>query len=189
MSVTDTHRLPPPIKPRTLVRRKTYGGFDYTTSDGRYEISPQYAENRLGGYTPRIERYRVLDTTTNKSAYWPRLEDVRWLYCTPIAKMPWLVYDVDDGVLRVEPSRQAAVDWASSFADAAKIMERHEYSTGHYEYVFADSDGDICGNFIIVRADVAHVAHIDAVQPPVYPFPDDPFEEVDRPEPKAEEAA
>jgi len=183
-------QLPPPIKPRTLLRRANkIFGYDYATSDGQYEITPQYADNRGGGHTPRIEQYRVKDTRTGKTTYVPRIETVRWLYCTPANEMPWLVHDVDEGVLRVEPTRQAAVDWASSLAEASKVLERHHYGTGGYEYVLGDSDGDICGNFNIVRADLAHLGRIDATQQPLYPFPDDPFEQVDRPTPKPEAAA
>jgi hypothetical protein len=183
-------KLPEPIKPRTLLRRKNpIFGYDYVTSDGRYEATAQYADNRGGGYTPRVSQYSVLDTHTGETSYVPRLDDVRLYYCTPINEMPWLVHDVDDGVLRVAPTRQAAVEWASSLAEASKVLERHQYGTGRYEYVFTDSDGDICGNYGIVRADVAHLAGFDATQQPLYPFPDDPFEMVDRPAPKAEEAA
>lgn len=182
-------KLPMPIKPRTLIRRKNpIFGYDYVTSDGRYEATAQYADNRGGGYTARISRYRVVDKRTGEVMYWERLDDVRWLYCTPIAEMPWIVHDVDDGVLRVEPTRKAAVAWASSLAEATRVGNRHQYGTGRYEYVFTDSDGDICGNYGIIRADVAHLAGIDAVQQPLYPFPDEPFEMVDRPAPKTKEA-
>lgn len=190
MSTTeDTRKLPQPIKPRTLVRRPTYGGNDYITSDRRYEVTPQFADHRNGGRTPRIEQYQVKDTTTGKTTYVPRLEDVRWIYCTPVNEMPWIVHDVDEGVLRVEPTRKAAIAWASSLAEASKVLERHRYGSGSYEYVFGDSGGDVCGNYIIVRADLAHIAQIDAVEQPMYPFPDDPFEMVDRPAPKVMEAA
>jgi hypothetical protein len=185
-------KMPQPIKPRTLMRtRNPVHGHDYTTSDGRYEIYPIYKDRRYGGRTSAVDSWGIRDLHDNKAhpKYYPRLDDIRDYYCTPVNKMPWLVYDADEGVLRVEPTRQAAAAWASSLAEATKVLERHRYGSGAYEYVFGDSGGDICGNFIIIRADLAHITHYDATQQPLYPFPDDPFEQVDRPAPKAEEAA
>lgn len=185
-------RLPEPIKPRALRRRKNpIHGFDYFTSDGRYEVYPLYKDRRYGGRSNVVDSWGIRDLRDNKqrARYYPRLEDIREYYCAPGGKVPWLVHDMDEGVLRVEPTRQAAVAWASLLAEAARVKERHQYGDGRYEYVLADSDGDVCGNYLIVRADVAHLGGIDPVQQPLYPFPDDPFEQVDRPAPKVEEAA
>jgi hypothetical protein len=153
-------KLPPPIKPRTLVRRKnSIFGYDYFTSDGRYKITPYYADNRGGGHTARIDHYQVQDTQTGKTIDVPRLDDVRLYYCTPINEMPWLVCDMDDGVMRIEPTYANAVEWRRSFDDG----------------------------LFIVRADRAHLQGWDALQQPLYPYPDDPFERVDRPAPNTEE--
>jgi hypothetical protein len=180
-------KLPPPIKPRTLVRRKNpIHGYDYSTNDGRYEIYPIYKDRRYSGRSNVVDSWGIRDLHSGekRATYYPRLEDIRLYYCTPVNEMPWIVHDVDDGVLRVEPTRKAAIAWASSLAEATKVLERHRYASGGYEYVFGDSDGDVCGNYNIVRADLAYIAHIDATQQPLYPFPDDPFEQVDRPAPK-----
>lgn len=174
MNTSPGRPLPPPIKPRAL-KRSHYD--TYVTTDGRYRFDPQYRGMALIGYTAEDlhnpGRYRGIGGV-HPLRYW------RELLCSPSGKVPWVVCDVDDGVLRVEPTRAAAVEWARSFADAAGVKERHQYGEGRYEYVFADSDGDICGGVNIVRADVAHASGIDPLQQPLYPFPDEPFERVER---------
>ncbi|MFJ9378978.1 hypothetical protein [Streptomyces sp. NPDC101455] len=154
----EPRKLPPPIKPRKLMRRRnpTFG-FDYFTSDGRYEITPQYADNRYGGRTARIDRWAVRDLKATdrdgNTRYHPLLVDVRLYYCAPGGNVPFLVCGMDEGVMRVEPTRSAAAHWRTYFDD----------------------------DLTIVRADRARFQGWDPVQQPAYPFPDEPFEYVERP--------
>ncbi|MEV7675023.1 hypothetical protein [Streptomyces sp. NPDC088752] len=153
----NTRPLPPPIKPRALKRAKS--GFGYETTDGRYEVTPAYAPSLRGGSVSRPSDWIVTDRTTSRSRSYPDLAMVRELYCAPGGKVPWLVCDMDDGVLRVEPTRAAAAEWRTYFDDG----------------------------LFLVRADRARASGWDPEQQPLYPYPGDPFEQVDRPAPKTEE--
>jgi hypothetical protein len=161
MSDPDARPLPEPIKPRALQRRKNpVYGYDYSTSDGRYEVYPLYRDRTNGGRTNKVDSWVIKDLQDPEwTRYYPLLDDIRRYYCAPGGKVPWLVCDMDEGVLRVEPSMRAAAKWATYFNDG----------------------------LFIVRADRAHYQGYNPVQQPLYPYPDDPFEKVDRP--TSEEAA
>ncbi len=90
----------------------------------------------------------------------------------------WLVCDMDDGVLRREPTRKAAVDWFKSHSDARNVIERHAYGSGSYEYRVGDPDDS--ASVFIIREDRA-AGKWDVTQTPLYPLADDPHEMVDRP--------
>jgi hypothetical protein len=90
----------------------------------------------------------------------------------------WLVCDMDDGLLRREPTRKKAVDWFKSHSDAAKVTERHAYGPGSYEYRVGEPDDG--ASVFIVREDRAAAGMWDLTQAPLYPLADDPHEMVDR---------
>lgn len=171
------NNLPPPIKPRTLKRAREFDG--YVTSDGRYEVRPA----RFGS-DGRVRFWMVKDTTDCSMPadgdVHPSLEWVRQIYCAPGGKVPWLVADMDDGILRVEPTRKAAVAWAASHA-CAPLRERSHYGSC-YDYTFGHPDEDANTCVFIMRADNAHWHGFDPVQQPLYPYPGDPHEQVDRPD-------
>lgn len=162
-------------------RRNPIYGFDYFTSDGRYKASPMYAHARYGGRTPRIEQWalRDLQNPETRVRYYPRLDDIRLYYCAPDGKVPWLVCDMDDGVLRVEPDRAAAARWGSIYAGDSEWRFRRT-AAGSYECFYGPRSEESASLFIM-RGDVAHHAGFDPLQQPLHPFPDDPFEQVDRP--------
>lgn len=177
--MTAARKLPPPINPRKLLRTKnvTYG-FDYTTSDDRYLVDPSYADTPQGGRTARIDRWIVTDTSTGKITDVPTLDQFRELYCAPEGKVPWLVCDMDDGIVRVEPTRAAAVEWACIHGDG-KVISRERQGEGWYDYHIGYKRDD-CSLVWIARADIVHWHGFDPIQQPLYPFPDDPYEHVAR---------
>jgi hypothetical protein len=62
----------------------------------------------------------------------------------------WLVLDMDDGVLGAFKTRKEAVD---EFA-WGRVLKRHCYSPGAYEYITGYDDSD-CVDFFVERSDVA----------------------------------
>ena len=174
----SARKLPEPIKPRALRRKKhPIHGFDYFTSDGRYEVYPIYKDRRYGGRSSVVDSWGIRDLRSDeKSAqYYPRLEDVREYYCAPDGKVPWLVCDMDDGIVRVEPSRAAAVKWACSRQLSNRIISRKRTGEGWYDYRIGDSPDD-SAEVWIARSDVVHWHGFDPVQEPWYPYPDVRFE-------------
>lgn len=96
----------------------------------------------------------------------------------------WLVCDMDDGVLRREPTRRKALDWWKSLNEAPRVLGSHRYAEGSYSYTVGHSAEDHAGSVAIVRADVAHYDGWDADQQPLYPYDDDRrFEREERKEP------
>ena len=65
----------------------------------------------------------------------------------------WYVCDMDDGVLRVEPTRAAALAWWMRHQDAPKVLWRHRYTPGYYAYMVGHSAEDSAGDVAIVRED------------------------------------
>lgn len=84
----------------------------------------------------------------------------------------WLVLDMDDGVLRREPTRKAALTWWMQFTDTSKVVERYKYGPGAYSYTTGDNgggtDGDDC---FIEREDIVRNGNQgwDVTQQPLYP--------------------
>lgn len=172
-------RLPPPIKPRVLVRAGD--GHSYVTSDDRYDVTPAYSPTPQRGSASRVSYWLVRDRKglTSPRDY-PTLTDVREAYCAPDGRVPWLVCDMDAGVMRVEPTMRTAVAWAKSLA-CAPVRKRSNYPGGDcYDYVFGHPGEDSSTCVFIMRADVAHRHGFDPIQQPLCPFPDDPHEEVER---------
>ncbi|MGW9069237.1 hypothetical protein ACWGQT_07305 [Streptomyces yangpuensis] len=172
--------LPRTIRPRVLKRTKGVDG--YVTSDGRYEVLPARfgVDRRVRFWTARDLR----DSSGSEPRQYPDLDAVRSALCAPYGKVPWLVCDMDQGVLRVEPTRNEAVRWAAIFFDADEW--RHSRGGICHEYFFGpENDYE---SVFIVQADNAHRGGFDPEQQPLHPFADDPYEEVARPEPTATEA-
>ncbi|MFC9973518.1 hypothetical protein ACFVH6_21750 [Spirillospora sp. NPDC127200] len=96
-----------------------------------------------------------------------------------MTRADWLVCDMDDGVLRREPTRAAARAWWLSHEGAARVIARHRYMPGSYEYIVGQNVED-CASAFIVRSDVAHLGGWDPHQAPLYPHADDPFKRVVR---------
>jgi hypothetical protein len=97
----------------------------------------------------------------------------------------WFVLNMDDGVLRIEPTRHAAVQWLLDHACADRVMARHKYGVGRYEYTVGSGDPyDTCTEFID-HASVADEEGWDITQQPLYPIRDSPHEYVARPEKEA----
>lgn len=177
MTTTDP-KLPPPVKPRTLLHARDFG---YVTSDGRYRFIPQYRPRPLGGRCSKIDGWVVHDSTPGPDgkprgsrAYgWP-LAEVRDLYCTPGDRMPWLVCDMDDGVVRVAASRRAAVAWCSALTGMPVLGRAHAAGSTCYDYTFGSADD--CVGFFVVRADHAHRHGFVADQQPLYPYVNQPWQ-------------
>ncbi|MCX4799642.1 hypothetical protein OG497_37945 [Streptomyces sp. NBC_01242] len=167
----DPRPLPPPIKPRTL-KRASYG---YVTTDNRFEITPAYSPTLQRGSASRPSYWIVKDTTgKQKDRDYLTLDVVREHYCAPGGKVPWLVCDMDDGVVRVEPSRAAAVKWACLHNDG-KVISRDPQGEGWYDYAIGPDRDDAVGVWI-ARADVVHRHGFDPAQEPWYPYLDAPHE-------------
>jgi len=176
-------RLPPPVTPRALVRARD--GHGYTTSDDRYLIRPRYAHNSGGGRAARVDGWTVTDTRPRDGddRVWTHatLDRVRTLYCAPSGRVPWVVCDMDDGVLRVAATRRAAVDWLVEWA-CAPVLRRHHHRGGTcYEYVLGRPGEDDGLSACVVRADRVHLHGWDPSEQPLFPWPDDPFTAHPRP--------
>lgn len=91
----------------------------------------------------------------------------------------WFVCDMDDGVLRAEPTRTAAVKWWLQFNCAERVIARHTYAPGYYDYVVSQNDYDPA-DAAIVRADRMDHYGGDPAQVPLYPIRDEPFQRVER---------
>ncbi|GAA1979312.1 hypothetical protein [Kitasatospora viridis] len=179
-TIETPRKLPPRIKPRALKRRKDSLGFTYyRTSDGRYEITPMYAHRPRGGLTITIEQWRVEDLKNPKAEnrFYGDLDTVRHLLCTRTREMPWVVGDMDQGILHVAASRKAARDWAEDFACAPLASRSHFEGSTCWDYRFNHPGEDGGTDVYIMRADHAHLHGFDAEQEPFYPYPDDPHEE------------
>lgn len=91
----------------------------------------------------------------------------------------WAVCDVDDGILRVEPTRRAAVRWLT-FHCGGEVLARYAYGPGNYEYTVGLRGEDGSGGGFVVRADRLAASGWDPDQTPLYPLVDDPHEWVER---------
>ncbi|MFD8656506.1 hypothetical protein, partial [Streptomyces mirabilis] len=147
----STPTLPPPIKPRTL-KRARHG---YVTTDGRFEITPAYSPTLQRGSASRPSYWVVKDTTGQQEERdYLTLDIVREYYCAPGGKVPWLVCDMDRGIVRVEPTRAAAVEWACHHNDG-KVINRESGGEAWYDYRIG-YDREDCSTIWIARADVVH---------------------------------
>lgn len=94
----------------------------------------------------------------------------------------WLVLDMDDGLLRREPTRAAALDWWMKHNGTTRVVRRYSYGSGAYEYVTAvhgDAD-DTCGGVFIETEAAAARGGWDTMQAALYPLNNQPHVRVDR---------
>jgi hypothetical protein len=91
----------------------------------------------------------------------------------------WAVADMDDGILRWEPTRRAAVDWLLGFHCTDRVLRRHICGGGSYEYAVG-AGWDDHGSGFVARADRLAAHGWDPEQPALYPIEDDPYRMVDR---------
>ena len=94
------------------------------------------------------------------------------------AARPWLVLDMDEGVLRREPTRRAAVDWIIA-RDGGNVLRRHCSGPGAYEYTIGYAGDDGTSNYFVERLDAAVRAGWDHcfTVPDKHPYPDRPHDQ------------
>lgn len=106
---------------------------------------------------------------------WTQLTD------TTHAVGDWLVFDMDDGLLRRAETRALAVQWAIRIF-GGRVLRRHTYGPGAYDY-YIGRRGEDCGvNVFIERTANAVRSGWDIHQQPLYPYAARPAEFVERPE-------
>ena len=92
--------------------------------------------------------------------------------------MEWLVADMDQGIIRREPSRRAALGWILG-AGAGKVLSRHDYpGRPVYDYVVGiPGEEQSASSYCLIRADVAHRWGFEWAfeLPDQYPFPTKPY--------------
>lgn len=93
---------------------------------------------------------------------------------------PWLVLDMDDGLLRRERTRKAAVEWLLDHCDAPQVVSRDDYRSGAYGYHVGTKD-DTTSAFI-EHERAAPQGGWDVTQAALYPHEDAPHEYVPRPQ-------
>ncbi|MFH8483011.1 hypothetical protein [Streptomyces sp. NPDC018055] len=177
---TPLRPLPAPIKPRKLKRAPD--GYTYVTSDYRYTAVPAYSPTLQRGSASKPSYWVVTDRTAKGEVTkeYPTLTRIREALCAPHGHVPWLVCDMDEGVMHVATSRKAAVEWSTHYA-CAPVRSRNLYpGSDCYDYTFGTKDDDRPVCFFIMRADVAHLHGFDPLQQPRCPYPDDPYETVRR---------
>lgn len=82
---------------------------------------------------------------------------------------PWFVCDMDDGVLRREASRSAAVAWWLAHNLTTCVRSRYSYGPGRYEYQVGATDEDSASAWIVSKNKMAGCGW-DAGQEPLYPL-------------------
>jgi len=99
-------------------------------------------------------------------------------------KTKWYVLDMDQGVLRKEPTRKAALKWWMDLQGTGKVLRRHPFGPGAYEYVTGFEGGgedDTCGGIFIECEDAALRGGWSLDVEPLYPYPGERrFEEAKR---------
>lgn len=98
--------------------------------------------------------------------------------------MKWLVCGMDDGVLRREDTRKAALEWWMSHAGTVQVASRYQYGSGSYGYVtaaYGDRE-DTCGGIYIGTEQGARYAGWDVEQAALYPWKNKPHERLEREE-------
>lgn len=98
-----------------------------------------------------------------------------------IRKTDWLILDMDEGLLRVEPTRRDAVTWCTE-QDGYVVRGRHCYGPGAYEYGFWWKGNEDSGHGLFIeRFDtVGPTGWMWAVEQGArYPHPDQPYKRID----------
>lgn len=91
----------------------------------------------------------------------------------------WMVCDIDDGIMRIEPNRKAAVRWLT-FHCGGEVLARHSYGPGNFEYTMGLRGEDDSSGAFVVREDRLVSGGWDPDQTPLYPRAEDPHELVER---------
>lgn len=93
-------------------------------------------------------------------------------------KLPWCVLNMDQGLIRREATRAAAVKWCGRQYDG-QVLERHCYGPGAYAYTFGYPNGNSSEFLSIEREDVARAQGWGDVLGSVamYPHVDDPHQQ------------
>jgi hypothetical protein len=96
----------------------------------------------------------------------------------------WYVCDTNAGVLRVEPTRRAAVNWWMRHADRNAVFARRIHATGYYSYTVGQrGDRDSGSETAIVREDKLRLYGIHTPPDEIavrYPWPDAPHDDTPR---------
>jgi len=90
----------------------------------------------------------------------------------------WFVCDMDEGVLRIEPTRRAAVEWCRTHS-GGKVIRRYAYGPGYYSYLIGYDREDHNGGLSIVREDCLRWYGLDTPPgeiKPLYPYVDEPLD-------------
>ncbi len=94
---------------------------------------------------------------------------------------PWAAWDMDEGILRIEPTRKAALAWWMNLQGHSKVWARHTYGPGAYEYKTGYAgDGEDTSGVFIDRVDNLERAGLDPQQVPLYPTSGEPHTRVER---------
>lgn len=86
----------------------------------------------------------------------------------------WCVADMDDGILIVRPTRRECVQWAKDASMATRVIARHAYGDGAYEYTVAADDPEDCASYFIGTLDAAEAHGWARGQEPLYGDPENP---------------
>lgn len=92
---------------------------------------------------------------------------------------PWLVLDMDEGLIRREPSRKAAVAWCTG-RSGIKVLSRHCFRPGAYQYTFGWPGEDSGFGHFIEHEDAARDGGWECLDDEAkYPHADDPYQQRD----------
>jgi len=93
-----------------------------------------------------------------------------------VKKQQWMILDWQEGLVRIEPTRRAAVAWCTGYA-GHQVESRDKFRDGAYRYVFGYGDGSDSGfSQFIEREDIAHRDWSEALaKGPKYPYADRPY--------------
>ena len=91
----------------------------------------------------------------------------------------WLVCDMDQGVLRCEPTRRAALAWAMRLAGHSRVYSRDSYGHGGaYGYTTGTDDPDDSRCYwFIERPYRARRGGFAGLGRPLYPYPDRAYDQ------------
>ncbi len=96
-----------------------------------------------------------------------------------MASHTWYIVDADDGLVRCEPTKEAALGWCKGRAPGRILPGRRKLGPGLYEFLIGEGR-EGCSRFWICRADRLAVKGFDPGQRPLYPHADDPYRKESR---------
>ncbi|MFF4777648.1 hypothetical protein ACFY05_32955 [Microtetraspora fusca] len=92
----------------------------------------------------------------------------------------WYVVNMDDGVIRAEPTKENALRWVANHWGVGAVQPgQHRLHDGFYEYYVGTSASDRRQVWIVLGVVLA-LHGWDINETPLYPHPDRPAERVDR---------